>query len=258
VAWGPVTARVDTTPLVLDGTQLVCVGWTGTGSAPSNGFGASVSFEVREDSALVWNWATNHWLRLTAGPGGRIDQPSGWYARHAAVTCTAIPDPYFEFRGWSGDVAGDTNAPTQVVTLDGLRSLTARFGAELAPQGVPLAWLSHFGLTNDPAAEVQRDGDGDGLPAWQEWLAGSDPTDPDSQFRLRQVAALPDRLRLVWEGGTNGSRLPFGLRMATNGSGAWQTLAADLARSPDGTNVWEGAAPSAPNAFYRVFVRGAE
>ncbi|MCM8769409.1 MAG: cohesin domain-containing protein [Candidatus Omnitrophica bacterium] len=50
-----VDCRVETGILEENGEQLTCVGYEGTGSAPT-GTGSSVSFVIQEDSKLVWKW----------------------------------------------------------------------------------------------------------------------------------------------------------------------------------------------------------
>jgi plastocyanin len=40
-----------------NGSEAVCMGWTGTGSAAGSGTGASTSFTLNANSTLTWNWA---------------------------------------------------------------------------------------------------------------------------------------------------------------------------------------------------------
>jgi len=49
---------------------------------------------------------------------------------------------------------------------------------------VPYAWLDSFGLADGGGYEVAAftDTDGDGYPAWEEYVAGTDPTDDVSVF----------------------------------------------------------------------------
>jgi hypothetical protein len=69
---------------------------------------------------------------------------------------------------------------------------------------VPHAWLEGYGLVAaggaDPEAAAQTDSDGDGHLAWQEYVAGTEPTDPASVFTVHialssgaaQVSWVPD------------------------------------------------------------------
>jgi hypothetical protein len=66
----------------------------------------------------------------------------------------------------------------------------------LAPLGTPEWWLVAYGLTNTPAIEELDDHDRDGLSNGEEFLAGTDPLNPGSVFRIRGI------------GGSDGGRWP--------------------------------------------------
>jgi hypothetical protein len=52
----------------------------------------------------------------------------------------------------------------------------------MPPHGTPIPWLMYYGFkTNFAAAELIST---NGLPVWQAYLAGLNPTNPASQFRL--------------------------------------------------------------------------
>ena len=46
---------------------------------------------------------------------------------------------------------------------------------------VPMAWKNHYGITS---ANPDSDSDGDGMSDWEEYVAGSNPSDPGSKFTL--------------------------------------------------------------------------
>src|SRR6266567_4423607 len=56
---------------------------------------------------------------ITGNPPGAL-QPSG-----TSITLTAVPDPGWQFAGWSGDLTGTTNPSS--ITLDRNKSITATF-----------------------------------------------------------------------------------------------------------------------------------
>ena len=59
-----------------------------------------------------------------------------------------------------------------------------------ATNGTPLWWLAKYGLpTNDAGALYDE---GDGMPAWQEYAADTDPTTARSYFYLNGTVAQPE------------------------------------------------------------------
>ncbi len=51
-----VTSTVQTAAVEVDGTNLVCVGFYGTGDAPASGSERSVSFTLNQASSVTWQW----------------------------------------------------------------------------------------------------------------------------------------------------------------------------------------------------------
>jgi hypothetical protein len=95
-------------------------------------------------------------------------------------------------------VSGLTNAwiAWSNVWEDG--AIEADFAPTLATNATPHWWLHQFfGVTNYDAAEL-GDEDGDGVPAWQEYGADTDPTNGASFLRLWFDAAGPDAALLFW------------------------------------------------------------
>jgi len=66
-------------------------------------------------------------LTLAATTGGTTDPAPGAYTFEpgASVSIQAIPDPYYEFIGWSGDATGKTNPLTVVMDRD--KNILANF-----------------------------------------------------------------------------------------------------------------------------------
>ncbi len=174
-------------PVVDAGTQYVCVGWVGTGSMPAAGqTTATGPLTITNDSTLAWAWATNYWLSVVSEPGGGVDAVSAWYAKGTNATLTAAAKPYVTFDGWSGDTAAnDTNSVTLALTMDGSLAVTAHFTQELATNNTPLWWLAeHYGTNGNFNQLALSDTDGDGLQAWQEYRAGTLPTNSLSRLAI--------------------------------------------------------------------------
>lgn len=54
--------------------------------------------------------------------------------------------------------------------------------ADQAPRGTPHAWLARYGLATNETGELFDEGDG--VPAWKEYVADTDPTSTASCFRI--------------------------------------------------------------------------
>lgn len=116
--------------------------------------------------------------------------------------------------------------------------------------GIPDSWeRAFFGTV--AACDPTEDRDRDGMTNAQEYVADTDPTNPESLLRLKRVVRESDGLRVDWEGGTNATL--FVERngdpaLATNGWSVVQTVAPPTAAK---TIVLDLAADSAVS-FYRL------
>jgi sugar lactone lactonase YvrE len=75
-------------------------------------------------------------------------------------------------------------------TLTGLITLSDR-SASSYNDGIPDSWrLRYFGTVSNLLSQASADADGDGADNWDEYLAGTDPTDPKSCLRLSGIQTL--------------------------------------------------------------------
>ena len=138
------------------------------------------------------------------------------------------------------------------VTMDRTRTLTAAFLAQVTTHRVPVYWLASYGLT----AEQALTPDGNGVPIWEDFYSGIDPTNSQSRFIIVSIQSQNGTDTVTWLGGTNGSLLPYGVLSAPVLTGAWTLVSGDVPRSPIGTNTWSGADPGTTAVFYRIQVNG--
>jgi hypothetical protein len=240
------------------GARLQCTGWTLTVSSPSSGSGTNAVFlidgETTNDvSVLTWEWERQFRLAPSAAGPGSIDVPAGWHTTGTVVTITAAIAPGAVFAGWTGDTDGashplGTSTVIQLV-MDRPRTIVAVFGdgdPGVTPLGTPIAWLGRFGLTN-PVADDTADVDHDGQTAAQEFVAGTDPTNTLSAFKVVAHGLAGGSNFIVFLGSPNfGSpAAPFRMHFRSNLlEGAWQLIDGGIPRSSSGTNTWwnrEGA-----------------
>ena len=183
-------------------TQYVCTGWTGDGSVTPVGSTTSTAVRLAGDSSICWQWQQR--LRLdtaVAGGQGAITAAAGWQGTGSNVTLTASASPYYHFLSWAGGTNYCAmNGSRITVTMDEARQIMAIFEANLAPAGTPEWWLAQHGLTNR-AFEIEEmdDVDHDGHAAWEEWIAGTDPTNAASVFHASSlISADSTSVGVTW------------------------------------------------------------
>ncbi|OGV41181.1 MAG: hypothetical protein A2X46_07470 [Lentisphaerae bacterium GWF2_57_35] len=207
------------------GVRYLCGGWSGQGSVPAAGGVLEVSFVIGNDSQIAWNWTTQYLLSATASAHGNVEAPNGWHdAGIDGVDVRAEPSDYCRFVSWQGDVPEDLRSNRSLrVAMNRPWNMTADFAENMTSQGVPQAWLAQYGWTNDWEAAAASDSDVDGMPAWQEFLAGTCPTDDVSVFKARVAQTGAARV-LEWPSASNrfyavhrATNLTTGFVLATNG-----------------------------------------
>jgi hypothetical protein len=119
--------------------------------------------------------------------------------------------------------------------------------------GTPIAWLQSYGLTNsDWETEDIGDLDGDGMQAWQEYVADTDPTIRESVLSVIGVGLDGNQVRLDWKGGHWATQYieVSGSLMATGVD--WQCIRTNGVLPTVVTNfvIWNGV--TNPTLFYRI------
>lgn len=119
--------------------------------------------------------------------------------------------------------------------------------------GVPFTWLTENGLgTNDTT-----DTDGDGLLEWQEYAAGTDPTNSASLFEILDVTYDTGSNSITYYATTN-SGVTDGInimRTVDLVGNVWTNVATGVLRADDGINTWWDMTPPADvPAFYKPVI----
>jgi uncharacterized repeat protein (TIGR03803 family) len=156
-----------------------------------------------------------HLLTIQAGGNGTITgATNGWYSSGTNITLLATPDNCFSFSCWQGRTNGCAiTGDTITVVMDSARTLGAVFTTDMATNSVPKWWLARYGLTNFDV-DAMCDTDGDRIPTWQEYLAGTDPTNPASVLQFTGAQPAPSQKIVVrWASVSNRF---YNLRRATN------------------------------------------
>jgi len=154
--------------------------------------------------------------------------------------------------------AGNNAYAPGLTDLDGrprIVSGTIDLGAyEFQPgaDGAFIGWLSLYGLPADGSADT-ADTDGDGLNNWQEWGAGTDPTNAVSVLRILSATSAVSGVTVTWSTVTNRF---YALERAIDlgAASAFSVLQSNIT-GVGGTNSWTdtNSVGSAPR-FYRVRV----
>lgn len=164
--------------------------------------------------------------------------------------------------------------PTQIskMILSGtgmMDDLTLAAGTEVpatvtANHGIPYNWLTYMGVVTNgsssntmaAAAIDSADFDGDGMPNWQEYFAGTEPTNALSKLVIiSQSVDATGKATIKWLNAAH-PLANYSIAMATNldYSTIWQAISNNIASQAGGTNTLTASGPSNTPAFFRVLV----
>ena len=232
------------------GTQYLCFGASVAGNVFTQDSITNVTLTLTNNATLTWKWQTNYWLHVDCGANGSAMPSDIWFGCGSNIQVTATPAGYYSVAGWGGQTNGGVLSGNRLaITMDAPRTIQVWFGALLATNSVPQWWLAQYGLTNGGFdAGALLDSDNDGMPNWEEYIAGTDPTNAASALRI--VAIGPDSVTFA-PAFTNRIYAVF---CATNlVSADWVPLSA----YEPGTGAVRAlfATNNAPQIFYRIGVQ---
>jgi hypothetical protein len=115
------------------------------------------------------------------------------------------------------------------------------------------AWLWQYGLPTDGSSKY-ADTDRDGMNNWQEWIAGTNPTNAVSVLRLQLPLYVPGRVVLTWSSVTNRA---YFVERATNLAPplGFSLLQSNIPGLSNTTSFPDTSPPVSGPAYYRVGVR---
>jgi hypothetical protein len=196
-------------------------------------------------------------VTLRVAASGSTPMVFQWYFNGSALT--GATNPSVTLSGVDPTQAGTYEAvvsnPAGVASSQPATLTVA--GVDSDGDGIPDSWtMQHFGHPTGLASDhsrAQDDADGDGMSNLQEYLAGTDPLDPQSSLKLQVQGVEP---------GTGRPKLSFTAVAAIDytlqyshdlGSGIWHKLN-DVPADPTTRILMlsDPGATSAPTRFYRV------
>jgi len=158
------------------------------------------------DTPTVHDWftitknVTGYELTTSTGGSGTVVPGGGVFSGGTVLELAALPDTFFEFDEWSGDLTGTTN-PERIFMNSDL-TITGTFAAIVVTNNVPQWWLHQYGLAlTDAAALADQDMDGD--KTWEEFIADTVPTNGESVLQITGIT-LGNPTRIDFGPGSTG------------------------------------------------------
>jgi hypothetical protein len=155
------SASVDSPTSTTVGQQFVCLGWTGTGTAPASGtLNVTPSFTVTADSTITWNWKTQYWVETFVSPhqAGTVAPVTGWIDSGTVQSFHFTPaNSNWQFDNWSGKLTSSTNPDS--ATIDASTSVTANASSLIPALFVSEPNGTDWGATHigsSPAVKIIR------------------------------------------------------------------------------------------------------
>ncbi|HEX4263985.1 MAG TPA: choice-of-anchor Q domain-containing protein [Verrucomicrobiae bacterium] len=116
---------------------------------------------------------------------------------------------------------------------------------------ISYAWLTQNGFPTDGSADF-ADPDHDGMNNWQEWHAGTIPTDPNSVLKLAVTDSSASGTTVTWQGLTN---ITYYVQRTFSLDSPFSTIQSDISRLTGTNSFTDTNGPGNAAAFYRVGVQ---
>jgi hypothetical protein len=117
---------------------------------------------------------------------------------------------------------------------------------------ISYAWLQQYGQPTDGSADF-LDSDHDGLNNWQEWLAGTSPTNALSGLKITSATVNAGGLVVTWQ--SQNTRTYYVQRSIDLSQPAFSTIQGNIAGQAGATSYTDTSAVGSGPFFYRVGVQ---
>jgi hypothetical protein len=114
-----------------------------------------------------------------------------------------------------------------------------------------LSWLHNHNLPTDISSDT-KDPDADRLTNWQEWRAGTDPTDASSVLKVLSATGNASGINISWQSVTNVS---YYLQRSTNLNAPFSSIQSNIVGQAGTTSGQDTGATSLGPYYYRVGVQ---
>jgi hypothetical protein len=116
-----------------------------------------------------------------------------------------------------------------------------------------IAWLQGYGFRTDGSADF-IDTDQDGMNNWQEWVSGTDPTDPLSVLKMLTPTSSPSGLSLNWQSVSNRTYF-LSASVDLSGTPSFSVVQSNIVGQMGTTSFLDTNSITEGSRFYRVGVQ---
>jgi hypothetical protein len=155
--------------------------------------------------------------------------------------------------------AGNNAANTLTTDLDGNLRISGGtvdagcYEFQSPASTISYAWLSSYSFPLDGSADF-IDSDGDGMNNWQEWRAGTDPSNSGSFLKLLSITNAPGGLTITWQS-VQGVSYHVERTSDLSDPSTFSTIHSSIVGQPGTTSFTDSSATNAPAFFYRIAVQ---
>jgi hypothetical protein len=217
--------------------------------------GVSATDSAIDAVTMTWSAVTgaSYYCVYRASSATTTNALGNWQTTLTYADTSAVPGTVYSYWVAAAVDSAGTRASALGGPATGIRLVSCTTNS---PVPVPFAWLDAYGLAmnGDYEAAALADSDGDGMANWQEYVAGTDPTNGASVLQLTAVNPVDGTNGFVLDWNSASGRF-YSVWCSTNLLiSNFTALASGLPATPT-INVWtDSASSSLTSRFYRIVV----